>query len=177
MAVVSTFVYMTTIDDSSKRAIQTGVSILTALLAETGATRSANIILVIAIGTIGLFVGWMIEFSTGNRFIYRFPVLNWNVSERWQNIKRWVRNLVETLRKRFRWHFMLLGFIALSAAGISWKLESNESYWIWHSLWHVTIYTSSFFFLCSTSVMTSDQARPEEQYELTRQNSGSSTRM
>ncbi|KAK1307608.1 hypothetical protein QJS10_CPA09g01744 [Acorus calamus] len=39
MAVVSTFVYMTTIDDSSKRAIQTGVSILTALLAETGATK------------------------------------------------------------------------------------------------------------------------------------------
>lgn len=39
MAVVSTFVYMATIDDASKRAIHTSVSIFTALLAETGATR------------------------------------------------------------------------------------------------------------------------------------------
>ena len=39
MAVVSTFLYMTTIDDAMKRAIHTCISIFTALLAVTGATR------------------------------------------------------------------------------------------------------------------------------------------
>lgn len=39
MAVVSTFIYMATIDEASKRAIQTIVSIVTALLAVMGATR------------------------------------------------------------------------------------------------------------------------------------------
>lgn len=39
MAVVSTFVYLATIDEASKRTIQTVVAILTALMAETGATR------------------------------------------------------------------------------------------------------------------------------------------
>jgi Protein of unknown function (DUF3522) len=39
MAVVSTFIYMATIDESSKRAIHAGIFILTALLAATGATR------------------------------------------------------------------------------------------------------------------------------------------
>lgn len=39
MAVVSTFIYMATIDEKSKRAIHTVVAILTALMAITNATR------------------------------------------------------------------------------------------------------------------------------------------
>ena len=27
---------------------------------------------------------------------------------------------------------MLAGFVALAMAAISWKLETSESYWIWH---------------------------------------------
>uniref|UniRef100_A0A0E0QZR5 EGF-like domain-containing protein n=1 Tax=Oryza rufipogon TaxID=4529 RepID=A0A0E0QZR5_ORYRU len=42
MAVVGTFIYMATIDETSKRAMHTAVFILTALLAATGATRYAN---------------------------------------------------------------------------------------------------------------------------------------
>lgn len=39
MAVISTFLYLTTIDEVFKRAIHTAVAILTALLAATKATR------------------------------------------------------------------------------------------------------------------------------------------
>lgn len=39
MAVVSTFVYLTTVDDAIKRTIHTVVAIVTALLAITKATR------------------------------------------------------------------------------------------------------------------------------------------
>ncbi|XP_077223742.1 transmembrane protein-like protein isoform X2 [Tasmannia lanceolata] len=170
MAVVSTFVYMATIDEVSKRAIHTTVAILTALMASTSATRSANIFFVIAIGTLGLLIGLMIEFSTSIRSIYCSPRFRLNIPERWQNIRRWLYNLVKTLRQRFRWDFIILGFIALFAAGLSWKLESSQSYWIWHSLWHVTIYTSSFFFLCSTIVKNNERCS-ETEYELTRQNS------
>ncbi|KAJ0970281.1 hypothetical protein J5N97_023158 [Dioscorea zingiberensis] len=173
MAVVSTFVYMATIDDASKRAIHTCMSIVTALLAVTGATRSANIALVIAIGILGLIVGWLLEFTTTNRFRCWFPQeLHLNMLERWQSMKAWFYDLVNTLRKRFRWLYVLSGFVALAAAAISWKLETNANYWIWHSLWHITIYTSSFFFLCST-VSKSTIEDQQQGYELTRQNSAS----
>lgn len=43
MAVVGTFIYMATIDETSKRAMHTAVFILTALLAATGATRYTDL--------------------------------------------------------------------------------------------------------------------------------------
>ncbi|KAK7860726.1 hypothetical protein CFP56_033311 [Quercus suber] len=91
----------------------------------------------------------------------------------WQTLKVWVQNLIKTLFRRFRWMFLLAGFTTLAFAAISWKLENSESYWIWHSLWHVSIYTSSFFFLCSKAniVNSENQSLPNGNYELTRQNS------
>ncbi|KAK4743990.1 hypothetical protein SAY87_010302 [Trapa incisa] len=173
MAVVSTFVYLTTINEVHKRAIHTTVAIFTALLAITKATRSSNIILVMAIGVLGLLVGWLIEISTKfRRFSFSSEALL-NMVNRWKDIRVWVLNLVKTLKKRFRWGFMTAGFIALVMAGVSWKLETTESYWIWHSLWHVTIYTSSFFFLCSKATVADgeDERLPERNYELARQDS------
>lgn len=97
MAVVSTFVYLATISEISKRTIHTVVAILTALMAETGPTRfisclvfgfivlelvswdltlflvsffrSSNIIIVVAIGAAGLLVGLLIEFFTRHRML------------------------------------------------------------------------------------------------------------
>ncbi|KAL2892132.1 60 kDa chaperonin [Bienertia sinuspersici] len=57
-------VYLAAIDEASRRTIHAVVSILTALMAITGATRSSNLVLVIAIGATGLFIGWLIELST-----------------------------------------------------------------------------------------------------------------
>ncbi|KAJ4837171.1 hypothetical protein Tsubulata_027054 [Turnera subulata] len=173
MAVVSTFVYLTTIDESSKRTIHTVVAILTALMAITKATRSSNIILVIAIGALGLLVGWLIEFSAniGSFSFSRGFCLN--MLTRWHTVKAWLKSLIKTLLRRFRWGFVLMGFAALAMAAISWNLESSESYWIWHSVWHVSIYTSSFFFLCSKAniVISDDQSPQEGRYDLTRQDS------
>lgn len=173
MAVVSTFVYLAAIDEGSKRTIHTAVSILTALMAATEATRSANIILVIAIGALGLLVGWLIEFSTKFRSFSFTTGFHVNVLHRWQTIRDSLRSLIKTLLKRFRWGFVLAGFVALAMAAISWKLETSESYWIWHSMWHVSIYTSSFLFLCSKAdyINNEDEGPPDGNYELARQDS------
>ncbi|KAG8663769.1 uncharacterized protein LOC110611039 isoform X2 [Manihot esculenta] len=173
MAVVSTFVYLTTIGEAYKRTIQIVVAILTALMAITKATRSSNIIIVMSIGALGLLIGWLIEFSTHFRSFSFSSEFCLNVPARWQTIRGWFNNLLKTLWRRFRWGFVLAGFTALAMAAISWKLESSESYWIWHSLWHVTIYSSSFFFLCSKvdTVNSENQRSPDGNYALTRQDS------
>ncbi|KAK9103682.1 hypothetical protein Sjap_020936 [Stephania japonica] len=173
IAVVSTFIYLTTMEEGTKRAIHACVAILTALMAITGATRSSNIPLVIGIGASGLFIGLIIEFSKTLKSILWSRRLNLNIIERWLSFKVWLYNLLKTIRSRFRWIFVLVGFVLVAMAAVSWKMEGTASYWIWHSVWHVTIYTSSFFFLCSkiTSVNGEGQASEESPYELTRQDS------
>ncbi|KAJ6879450.1 hypothetical protein NC652_032898 [Populus alba x Populus x berolinensis] len=174
MAVVSTFIYLTTIDEVSKRAIHTVVAILTALMAITKATRSSNIILVMAIGALGLLIGWLVEFSTNLSSLSFSRGFCLNVPTRRETIGAQLSTLVRTLLRRFRWGFVLAGFSALAMAAISWKLESSESYWIWHSLWHVTIYTSSLLFLCSKVdiiINSENQTTPDGNYGLTRQDS------
>ncbi|KAM1268422.1 hypothetical protein TB1_000737 [Malus domestica] len=176
MAVGSTFVYLGTVEDDLKRALHTAVALLTALMVYTKARRPGNIILVIVIGTIALLIGWLIELSTKFRsfsFSTRFSL---NMLERLQAVNGWLKNLIKTTFRRFRWGFILAGLVALAIAASSWVLETNESYWIWHSIWHMTIYTSSFFFLCSkespaSTVDTENQIPPTGAYELTRQDS------
>ncbi|XP_012843949.1 PREDICTED: uncharacterized protein LOC105963998 [Erythranthe guttata] len=171
MAVVSTFVYLSTISEVSKRTIHTVLAIVTALLAETGPTRSKNIGYVMGLGAVGLLVGWLIEFSTRNRQLFSISrEFHMNLLDRWESTKGWVRNIIKTIVKRFRWGFILAGFIALAMAAISWIMESTESYWIWHSLWHISIYTSSFLFLCSKAIVATFESS-DGSYELTRQNS------
>ncbi|KAK4268816.1 hypothetical protein QN277_022052 [Acacia crassicarpa] len=175
MAVVSTFVYLATINEAFKRAIHTAVAILTALMAVTKATRSSNIILVIVIGSLGLLIGWLIELSAKFRSLsFSFGVPS-NFRQSLQAIKLWLYNLVKTLLRRFRWGFVLAGFAALAMAATSWTLESSETYWFWHSWWHIAIYTSSFFFLCSKANIVDDDENPppptSEIYALTRQDS------
>ncbi|KAI3749519.1 hypothetical protein L2E82_20133 [Cichorium intybus] len=119
MAVVSTFVYLAAIDEASKRTIHTIVAILTALMAKTGAIRSSNIVLVIAIGSIALLTGWLIEFFTRYRHFSFSTELFLNMLHRWQTIKGWIHNLLKTFLRRFRWFFVLAGFVGLAMAAIS----------------------------------------------------------
>ncbi|CAA6655482.1 unnamed protein product [Spirodela intermedia] len=153
MAAVSTFVSLASTGEASKRTIQMCVSIVTALLAATGATSSdigsVNIIIVIAIGTVGLLFGWILKLPKHRIGISSLRGCGLSIQERWQSSGPLLSNLLQALRRRFHWSFLLMGFLLLGAAGGSWMLENHESYLIWHSLWHVTIYTSSFFFLCS----------------------------
>ncbi|XAR54043.1 hypothetical protein NMG60_11029025 [Bertholletia excelsa] len=173
MAVVSTFIYLADIGEVSKRTIHTVVAIVTALMAETGPTRSRNIVIVLAIGGLGLFIGWLIEFSMKYWSLSLSAEFYLNILDRWQGIKVWLRNLVKMIIKRFRWGFLLLAVLALAMAAVSWTLESNASYWVWHSVWHVSIYTSSFLFLCSkANRVNGENERPSDgNYELTGQDS------
>ncbi|XP_058223341.1 uncharacterized protein LOC131333047 isoform X1 [Rhododendron vialii] len=173
MAVVSTFVYLADIDEASKRTIHTIVAIITALMAAARPTSSTNIALVMAIGALGLLTGWLIEFCTKNRSLPFTTEFHGNVLNGWQAVKGWLHNLVKTLLKRFHWGFVVAGFVALAMAVISWKLETSESYWIWHSMWHVSIYTSSFLFLYSKVDAVDEESGgpPAGNYELTRQDS------
>ncbi|MED6162828.1 hypothetical protein PIB30_074157 [Stylosanthes scabra] len=175
MAVVSTFVYLASINEAHKRAIHTAVAIFTALMAATKATRSSNIILVIVIGAIGLLIGWLIEVSSKYRslsFSFRFSP---SFPQSLMTIKDWLSKLVMSLWRRFHWGFALAGFITLAMAGTSWVLETSSTYWLWHSFWHATIYTSSFFFLCSKAndvdAEEDHQLPRTESYALTRQDS------
>ncbi|PNY07373.1 transmembrane protein, partial [Trifolium pratense] len=173
MAVISTFLYLATIDEVLKRAIHTAVAILTALMAVTNATRSSNVVLVMVIGALGLLIGWVIEMSTKYRSLSFSVRFSFDFSHSLHVIKRWLCNLVGSLLRRYHWPFALAGFSALSMAIVSWTLETSESYWFWHSFWHITIYTSSFFFLCSkANIVDSENQLPANgNYELTHQDS------
>eukprot|EP01018_Ginkgo_biloba_P034304 Gb_37969 [translate_table: standard] len=150
MAVVATFIYMAAVDENTKVAIYTGVAIITALIAASGPTRTINIILVVIIGTLGLLFGWMVEFVRADQYIIWRPYFSSTMRQRWQAMIRGLQNLMEKLQRRFRWRFICIGFLALGASSLSWHFETVETYWFWHSLWHISIYSSSFFFLCST---------------------------
>ena len=105
MAVVSTFVYLASISEVSKRTIHTIIAIVTALLAETGPTRyfcnttcshltmpselitvgfcrSKNIGYVIGLGTLGLLVGWALEFFARRRTFSLSPDFHLNLLAR-----------------------------------------------------------------------------------------------
>ncbi|GMI98417.1 hypothetical protein like AT2G46060 [Hibiscus trionum] len=172
MAVVTTFVYLTTIDEALKRAIHTAAAIITSLMAVTKATSTSNIFLVLAIGALGLLLGWLIEFSTKYRSLSCSTYLCLNRLERWP-IREWLWKLVNTVKKRYRLHFMLAGFIGLAMAALSWNLENSETYWIWHSIWHLAIYSCSFFFLCSkvTPINSRNATPTDRNYQLTRRDS------
>ncbi|KAI3444514.1 hypothetical protein Pfo_001179 [Paulownia fortunei] len=103
MAVVSTFVYLSTISEVSKRTIHTILAILTALLAETGPTRSKNIGYVIGLGALGLLVGWLIEFCTHNRLFSFSREFHLNLLHRWETMKGWIQKIIKTIIRHFRW--------------------------------------------------------------------------
>lgn len=150
MAVVATFIYMSAMDEKPKLAAHASTAIITALIAVNGPTRSINIILVVIIGISGLLFGWIVELYRGDQITNLRSYFNSPIKQRWQALKRGSQNLLQKLCKRFRWKFICLGFLALGSAAVSWHLEALQTYWIWHSLWHISIYTSSFFFLCAT---------------------------
>jgi hypothetical protein len=174
MAVVGTFVYLSTAGEAVKRTIHTVVAILTALLALTQATRASNIIIVLAIGSLGLLIGFLVEFVTKYRSYCGSAGFSLNMLDRPRAVKEWFSNLIKTLKKRFRWGFVAAGLVAFTMAAISFKVETSSSYWMWHSIWHFTIYTSSFFFLCSKIAIVNHENLAHngaDNYELTRQDS------
>ncbi|CDP12049.1 unnamed protein product [Coffea canephora] len=157
MAVVSTFIYLTFINEGLRRTTHTISSISNIFLPSPSKIipselcRSRNIPLVLAIGALGLLFAWLMKLFSA--FKSNSLRSNWNFQHRLLRLRSWLPDLKKALNKRFKWRFVLAGFIAMSIAALSWDMESLETSWIWHSAWHVSIYTSAFFFLCSRSTV------------------------
>ncbi|PIA49271.1 hypothetical protein AQUCO_01300253v1 [Aquilegia coerulea] len=155
VVVLCTCVYLANIDEDWKVVLLFVVTIVTALMAKVEPTRSSNIVLVIAIGAVILVIG-------GLKHLITIRPINCGDTDRCQNTKDNFYNLIKMLHGGFHCRYLLVGFVMLLLAALSWKLQTAETYWIRHSVWHVTIYTSSFFFLLSkvTSVGNSSSQEP-----------------
>ncbi|KAK7841841.1 hypothetical protein CFP56_014822 [Quercus suber] len=134
--------------------------------------RSNDIIIVLSIGALTFLIGWLMQLCTRCKS-FSFPVgSSLKITERWQSSKDQLLGLMMAIYRYFRWGYVLLGLIAMSMAAISWTKEDSETYWIWHSIWHISIYTSAFFFICSKAKTQNVQEAPAAaSYELTRQES------
>ncbi|KAK7841844.1 hypothetical protein CFP56_014825 [Quercus suber] len=100
-------------------------------------------------GALAFLIGWLIQLCTRCKS-FSFPVgSSLKITERWRSSKDQLLGLMMAIYRYFRWGYVLLGLIAMSMAAISWTKEDSETYWIWHSIWHISIYTSAFFFICS----------------------------
>ena len=100
-------------------------------------------------GLAGLVLGWTLEFLRSERE-REHPRVGW--VEWWERCRRpvpvWA--VVQKVVQRYRWPYLLAGAAALGVAKLNWWFETAETYWVWHSLWHCSIYGSAFLFLCAT---------------------------
>lgn len=138
-----------------KAVAHVGFAIVTAAITKEDATSAWNVLLVAIMGLAGLLFGWALEcwrlelIPTWFRAIRAIDSIRPVI--RLESIHRFGEQLLHQLKGRFRWGYLIAGLGILCTAGLSWVLEAAETYWIWHSLWHVSIYTSAFLILCSTA--------------------------
>ncbi|CAI0417201.1 unnamed protein product, partial [Linum tenue] len=144
MAIITTFLFIPTIADPVRGSIRVIAVIITATLTVIGPTRSVNVAATFALGALCLLLGWLIQYFTdhhrGRRQLQEWPI----------------QVMIKIVNRGLRWEFVGLGFVMLVLAGGSMKMETAPSYWIWHSLWHLCIYVSAFFFLCCKLQTTSE---------------------
>ena len=116
---------------------------------------------------VGLLLGWTLEFLRSQRGREQpLPVMGW--VEWWEKFKREfsIRALVQSVVRRYRWPYLVAGAAALVVAKLNWWFETAETYWVWHSLWHCSIYGSAFLFLCATKEEDSPLTRGGSEDEL-----------
>ncbi|CAK9210599.1 unnamed protein product [Sphagnum troendelagicum] len=171
LAVVMTCVYIASFAHSIKGAFQMGATIIAAAFTKENATSAWNVLLVVLIGMAGLVIGWAMECW---HLQHRIP--SWlqistmaplrGVLRVWEAMHRQAEEFLGKMRGRFHWVYLIVGLTILTLAGLSWLLETDDTYWIWHSLWHVCIYTSAFVILSSTSSYPtwSSQGQPHSHY-------------
>ncbi|KAL7066143.1 hypothetical protein ACR3K2_34270 [Cryptosporidium serpentis] len=64
------------------------------------------------------------------------------------NIISFYKSFIITLNEKYhRPIFIGIGFIIAFAGCISWLLETVDTYWIWHSLWHICAFAASFLII------------------------------
>ncbi|KAJ8435107.1 hypothetical protein Cgig2_001982 [Carnegiea gigantea] len=57
-------------------------------------------------------------------------------------------------------HYCITGLISLALAATGWNLEDSQNYWLWHSIWHIAVYSAAFFFLASKVTSRNDCLKP-----------------
>ncbi|XP_024386130.1 uncharacterized protein [Physcomitrium patens] len=155
LVVIVTCVEVASLKQNVKAVAHVGFAIVTAAITKEDATSAWNVLLVAIMGLAGLLFGWALEcwrlelIPTWFRAIRAIDSIRPVI--RLESIHRFGEQLLHQLKGRFRWGYLIAGLGILCTAGLSWVLEAAETYWIWHSLWHVSIYTSAFLILCSTA--------------------------
>ncbi|KAG0588436.1 hypothetical protein KC19_2G242600 [Ceratodon purpureus] len=152
LVIVVTCVYVASLKQEIKAVAHVGTAIITAAITKENATSAWNILVVGLMGLAGLLLGWALECwrlhlipSCLSAIGPTQPVL------RLESLYHRGEQLLGCLKTRFRWFYLSAGLGILIAAGMSWVLETADTYWLWHSMWHIGIYSSAFLILCSTS--------------------------
>jgi len=143
---------MASFKQSTKAVAHLGVAIITAAAIKEDATSAWNLLLVVLMGVASLVLGWALASSKGESIPTWLQTLQplWH-SLRFNSLYRRGQLFIRQLHGRFRWFYLTTGLSILVAAAMSWALETDTTYWLWHSLWHLSIYTSAFLILCSTT--------------------------
>ncbi|CAI7860243.1 unnamed protein product, partial [Closterium sp. NIES-53] len=75
----------------------------------------------------------------------------------WRRVFRWcarqvavVLRVLQALLSTFHVPSLLLGALAALLGGSSFLVEVPTTYWIWHSVWHVCMYSAAFFFILAS---------------------------
>jgi hypothetical protein len=50
----------------------------------------------------------------------------------WEAMHRQAEEFLGKMRGRFHWVYLIVGLTILTFAGMSWLLETDDTYWIWH---------------------------------------------
>ncbi|EEA04724.1 uncharacterized protein CMU_037890 [Cryptosporidium muris RN66] len=79
--------------------------------------------------------------KTKTKFINRFKYIK-------NNIITFYKSFIIILNEKYhRPIFIGIGFIVAFTGCISWLLETVDTYWIWHSLWHICSFAASFLII------------------------------
>eukprot|EP00897_Mesotaenium_endlicherianum_P008675 jgi/Mesen1/7836/ME000419S07156 len=176
MAVVATCLHVAALEPAPKMTMFVVFMIVASVIACDKATSGMNIVVVALMGGTGLLFGWSLDIgrqrlvsATHHR---RPPAHHHHPSYRY--LLGWAAtrasragSAVWSLLRRYKWPYLVAGAVALLAAKLNWLYETAATYWAWHSLWHLSIYTSALLFLCATDVVQAaahsiDEAEEEE---------------
>ncbi|XP_024532895.1 uncharacterized protein LOC112347026 [Selaginella moellendorffii] len=158
LAVIFTCLYLAEVLGLTKPTLHVAAAVITAIIAKNKDRTSArSALLVIGIGAAVLLLGLLWELWGQNRLRRCQPFRLQSI--RLYSLELQRSALVKKLRQRFVWAYVGIGVMIVAFAGVCWKQETARNYWIWHSLWHVSIYTGAFFLLFS--VIPEESTTPE----------------
>ncbi|CAM6128926.1 unnamed protein product [Calypogeia fissa] len=150
VAIIMTCLLMAGFYGPTKAMLHIGCSVLTAAVARENATSGWSVLVVVLISSTGLFLGWGLETQKLSSLRHRLSVSSTGGRSAWlQMSQRLVRSFLRQLGDRFRWPYLFLGLAILVSAFISNLMESPETYWMFHSWWHIGMYSSALILLHS----------------------------